>query len=157
MRLRSTAHRSICYCWILTLIGITAICSARAATITIDGSVTNQTIEGFGVNINYWGWTNQELKPVIDGLIDGAGMTLFRIVVNNGWEATNDNDDPNVMNWDYYNALYGSPDFEKVWGLISYLNQKGITNGIMLNFQGPGPDWMGSTLCSMVTRMNGRK
>jgi O-glycosyl hydrolase len=143
MRLRSTRHRSICYCWVLTLIGITATCCARAATITIDGSVTNQTIEGFGVNINYWGWTNQELKPVIDGLIDGAGMTLFRVVVNNGWEATNDNDDPNVMNWDYYNTLYSSPDFEKVWELISYLNQKGITNGIMLNFQGPGPDWMG--------------
>ena len=80
---------------------------------------------------------------MIDGLIDGAGMTLFRVIVNNGWETTNDNDDPNVMNWDYYNALYSSPDFEKVWGLIGYLNQKGITNGIVLNFQGPGPDWMG--------------
>jgi O-glycosyl hydrolase len=114
-----------------------------AATITIDGSETNQIIEGFGVNINTWGWTNQELKPVIDGLVDGAGMTLFRVVVNNGWETTNDNDDPNVMNWDYYNALYGSAEFEKVWGLVSYLNQRGITNGIMLNFQGPGPDWMG--------------
>jgi O-glycosyl hydrolase len=114
-----------------------------AATVTIDGSETNQVIEGFGVNINSWGWTNQELNPVIDGLIDGAGMTLFRVIVNNGWEATNDNDNPNVMNWDYYNALYSSPDFEKVWGLVGYLNQKGITNGIILNFQGPGPDWMG--------------
>lgn len=116
-----------------------------AATIIIDGSETNQVIDGFGVNINTWGWTNQELKPVIDGLIDGAGMTLFRVVVNNGWETTNDNDDPNVMNWDYYNALYSSPDFEKVWGLLGYLNQRGITNGIMLNFQGLGPDWMGGS------------
>jgi O-glycosyl hydrolase len=114
-----------------------------AGTITVDGSETNQIIEGFGVNINSWSWTNQDLKPVVDGLIDGAGMTLFRVVVNNGWEATNDNDDPNVMNWDYYNAIYSSPDFEKVWGLVGYLNQRGVTNGIILNFQGPGPDWMG--------------
>jgi O-glycosyl hydrolase len=122
---------------------VAAIQYSVAATITIDGSETNQIIEGFGVNINARGWTNQDLKPVIDGLIDGAGMTLFRVVVNNGWEAINDNDDPNVMNWDYYNSLYSSPDFEKVWGLLGYLNQRGITNGIILNFQGPGPDWMG--------------
>ena len=122
---------------------VAAIKHSVAATITIDGLVTNQIIEGFGANINSWGWTNQELKPGIDGLIDGAGMTLFRVVVENGWEATNDNDDPNVMNWDYYNALYSSPDFEKVWGIIGYLNQRGITNGVVLNFQGPGPDWMG--------------
>ena len=142
-RLRSTTHRNICCCFIVAAIGLAAIAHAVAATITIDGSETNQVIEGFGVNINSWGWTNQELKPVIDGLIDGAGMTLFRVVVNNGWETTNDNNDPNVINWDYYNALYSSPDFEKVWGLLGYLNQRGFTNGIMLNFQGPGPDWMG--------------
>ena len=63
-------------------------------------------------------------------------MTLFRVVFNNGWEATNDNNDPNVMNQAYYDALYRGPEFEKLWGLIGYLNQKGITNGIMLNFQG---------------------
>jgi O-glycosyl hydrolase len=124
-------------------ITLAAIEHSSAATITIDGSVTNQFIEGFGANINSWGWTNQDLKPVIDGLIDGVGMTVFRVVVNNGWEATNDNDDPYVMNWDYYNALYSSPEFEKVWGLLGYLNQRGITNGIVLNLQGPGPDWMG--------------
>ena len=130
-------------CFMVTAIGLLTVQHALAATITINGSVTNQSIEGFGVNINCLGWTNEELKPVIDGLIDEAGMTLFRVVVNNGWEATNDNDDPSVMNWDYYNTIYSSPDFEKIWGLIGYLNQKGITNGIVLNFQGPGPDWMG--------------
>jgi O-glycosyl hydrolase len=135
--------KRICCHLFAAVMSLATLQPAVAATIKIDGSETNQVIEGFGVNINSWGWTNQELKPVIDGLIDGAGMTLFRVIVNNGWEATNDNDDPNVMNWDYYNALYSSPDFEKVWGLIGYLNQKGITNGIVLNFQGPGPDWMG--------------
>jgi O-glycosyl hydrolase len=135
--------KRMCCHLVAAVMSLAALQPAVAATITIDGSERNQVIEGFGVNINSWGWTNQELKPVIDGLIDGAGMTLFRVIVNNGWEATNDNDDPNVMNWDYYNALYSNPDFDKVWGLVGYLNQKGITNGIVLNFQGPGPDWMG--------------
>jgi O-glycosyl hydrolase len=135
--------KRICSYVFAAAITVSAIEHSVAATITVDGSQTNQVIEGFGVNINYWGWTNQDLKPVIDGLIDGAGVTLFRVIKNNGWEATNDNDDPHLMNWDYYNALYGSPDFEKLWGIIGYLNQKGVTNGIVLNFQGPGPDWMG--------------
>jgi hypothetical protein len=118
---------------------------AAAQTVTIDGGQTNQIIEGFGVNANYFAWRNNELKPALDALIDQAGMTLFRVIFNNGWEATNDNSDPNVMKWDYYNALYSTPEFEKLWSLIVYLNQKGITNGIVLNFQGPGPDWMGGT------------
>jgi O-glycosyl hydrolase len=138
-----TSIRRICCNLLTAALTIAVMEHCVAATITIDGSQTNQVIEGFGVNINSWGWTNQDLKPVVDGLIDGAGMTLFRVVVNNGWETTNDNDDPNVMNWNYYNAIYSSPDFEKLWGLLGYLNQRGITNGIMLNFQGPGPEWMG--------------
>src|SRR5205823_4599882 len=78
--------------------------TAAAATVTIDGSVTNQFIDGFGVNANYWHFNNDELWPAIDALIDEAGMTLFRVVVNNGWEAINDNDDPTVMDWTYYNS-----------------------------------------------------
>ena len=116
---------------------------AAGATIVVDGSQTNQLIDGFGVNANYWSWTNNDLKPVLDGLIDNAGMTLFRVVFNNGWEETNDNGDPNVLNQGYYDALYAGPEFEKLWGMMAYLNQKGITNGLVLNFQGPGPSWMG--------------
>src|SRR5262245_24924881 len=135
--------KRICCHMFAAALAVAAIEHSVAAPVTINGLETSQVIEGFGVNINAWSWTNQDLRPVIDGLIDGAGMTLFRVVVNNGWEATNDNDNPDVMNWDYYNAIYSSPDFEKLWGLIGYLNQRGVTNGIILNFQGPGPDWMG--------------
>src|SRR6266404_1044447 len=116
--------------------------------VTIDGGQTNQIIEGFGVNANYFAWNNNELKPALDALIDQAGMTVFRVVFNNGWEAANDNGDHDVMNWDYFNALYSTPEFEKLWSLLGYLNQKGITNGIVLNFQGPGPDWMGGSTLS---------
>src|SRR5258705_13345890 len=98
---------------ILTALVIFLARPAGAATVTIDGSVTNQTIDGFGVNANYWHFNNDELWAPLDALIDDAGMTIFRVVVNNGWEAVNDNNDPNVMNWAYYNAIYSSPEFEK--------------------------------------------
>jgi O-glycosyl hydrolase len=117
-----------------------------AATITIDGSQTNQVIDGFGVNANHRSWNNDELQPVLNALIDQGGMTIFRVIFDSAdWESTNDNDDPDVMNWDYYNTNYSSLDFEKLWSMIGYLNQRGITDGIMLNFQGPGPDWMGGS------------
>ena len=64
----------------------------------------DQTIEGFGGDINHRSWNNDDLKPVIDGLVDQAGMTLFRVIYDKtDWEATNENASPYVMNWDYYN------------------------------------------------------
>jgi hypothetical protein len=115
--------------------------AALAATVAIDGSQTYQTIDGFGVNANYWSW-GHDLEPVLDALINEAGMTLFRVVFNEGWEAVNDNADSSVMNWDYYNSVYGGTEVQKLWGLMAALNQRGITNGVMPNFQGYGPDWM---------------
>jgi O-glycosyl hydrolase len=73
-----------------------------AATMTIDGSQTYQLIDGFGVNANHRNWTSNELQPVLDALIDQAGMTLFRVLYDRtDWEAVNDNSDPHVMNWSY--------------------------------------------------------
>lgn len=117
--------------------------SCTAATVTIDGSQTYQTIDGFGVNANHRSWTNNELAPVMDALVDQGGMTLFRVIFDLAdWETNNDNGDPMVMNWSYYNTIYGSPDFQAMWGLMAYLNQKSITNGLAMNFQGTGPAWM---------------
>jgi O-glycosyl hydrolase len=118
--------------------------TSRAATATFDGGVTYQTIDGFGANINHRGWKNDELKPVIDAVVDQAGMTLFRLVYDKtDWEATNDNANAYVMNWDSYNQIYSSPDFQKMWDMAAYFNQKGIRNGLMFNFQGNGPAWLG--------------
>jgi O-glycosyl hydrolase len=120
---------------------------ADTASVTIDGSQTCQVIDGFGVNANHRSWNNKELQPVLDALIDQGGMTLFRVILDKtDWEATNDNSDPHVMNSSNgnasYNQVYSSPDFQKLWGIMAYLNRKGITNGLMPNFQGTGPDWM---------------
>ena len=117
--------------------------SSRAVAVTFDGGVTNQVIDGFGANINYRGWNNDELKPVINALVDQAGMTLFRVIYDlTDWEKTNDNADANAFNWTYYNAIYSSAEFGKLWDMMAYLNQRGITNGAFFNFMGWGPSWM---------------
>jgi hypothetical protein len=74
------------------------------------------------------------------------GASIYRVIVDKmDWEATNDNADPFTFNWAYYNTIYSSPKFENFWSTIAYLNSRGITNGILLNFMGPGPGWMGAT------------
>src|SRR5208282_849413 len=74
-----------------------------AGSLVINGGQTYQVIDGFGVNANHRSWTNSELQPVIDALIDQAGITIFHVIFdNNNWEQTNDNSDPYVMNWSYY-------------------------------------------------------
>jgi len=62
---------------------------------------------------------------------------------NSDWEATNDDADPGTMNQAYYDAVYGSPTFEPLWQMAAYLNARGISDGLVLNFMGPGPEWMG--------------
>ena len=115
-----------------------------AGTVTINGAQTYQVIDGFGVNANSLSWTNNELQPVLDALIDQAGMTLFQAIVeNSNWEATNDNTNANVMNWTYYNTIYSAPDFQKLWGMMAYLNQRGIINGLVPKVGGPVALWMG--------------
>ena len=110
----------------------------------MDGARIGQVIDGFGVNVNHRSWNGRELQPVLDALIDQAGMTLFRVVYDNtDWEATNDNADPPVIDWPYYDALYGSSAFTRLWDMTAYLNQRGMTDGVFFNFMGPGPAWMG--------------
>src|SRR5271170_223176 len=123
-------------CPLLVLTG-----SARAATVTIDGSKTYQVIDGFGANLNHRSWTNTgDLEPVLNALVNQAGMTVFRVVYDNSdWETNNDSGNIGVLNQVYAT----SPEFQKLWGIMGYLNQLGITNGLMLNFQGFAPAWMG--------------
>ena len=120
------------------------VCSSLgAATVRFDGATTHQVIDGFGVNVNYRNWNETELPPVLDAFIDQAGMTLFRVVHDlSDWEVTNDNADPNLMNWARYNKVYGSSEFTRLWNLFAYLNSRGITDGAYFNFMGWGPAWM---------------
>ena len=68
---------------------------------------------------------------------------MFRVVpylVYSDWEGVNDNGDPNVMNWEYYNDRYSTPIFEASWNAMRYLNSRGIRPVIAL--MGPVPEWM---------------
>ena len=140
--------------------------------VKIDGSRKYQLIDGFGVNINTAWWydgkyleTNQ-VEPAIDLLVDSLGATIFRAVIEEiDWEAANDNDDPGQFNWDYYNRVFSGTRFQGVWNTLRYLNQKGITNGLIISFMGGPPaaaplaapeqqkSWMGGTDYSIDSAM----
>ena len=82
---------------------------------------------------------------MIDMLIDDLGATIFRLdpygLTN--WEAVNDNDDPNTMNWEYYNDRYSAPPSEPSWAAARYLNARGIRPYLTLS--GVPPEWMMDT------------
>jgi O-glycosyl hydrolase len=130
-----------------TAIGIPLTASTRGeSSLIIDGSQPFQTLDGFGVNINSASWKGGGLRPAIDLLVDQLGATIFRVVIDNGdWETANDDGDPHALNWDFYNNVYTTPKFEALWATIAYLNQKGITQNLMLSVMGPVVSWMGGS------------
>ena len=103
--------------------------AAQSVNIQVDGGTRFQQIDGIGVNANTRSWNGEELKPALELLLDSANATIWRVIVETveKWEEQNDNDDPFVFNWDYYNKLYATPKFQKAWDMIAYLNKRGIT------------------------------
>ena len=119
--------------------------SVSTFEIKIDGLKRLQQLDGIGVNANTRSWRGKELEPALNLLLDSMHATIWRVVVETveKWEETNDNQDPFKFNWAYYNKLYKTPKFERAWGMIAYLNKKGITDNLMINFMGHVPAWMG--------------
>lgn len=119
-----------------------ALSQSPHSRIAIDPSARFQLIQGFGVNFT-GPYFRDDQKPMFDMLIKDLGATMFRVVpylVYSNWEETNDNDDPAVMNWEYYDNRYSSPIFEATWNGLRFLNSRGIRPVIAL--MGPVPDWM---------------
>lgn len=114
-------------------------------SIQIDGSRVYQQMDGIGVNANTSSWKDHDLEPALNLLLDSMHATVWRIIVETveKWEEVNDNDDPHSFNWDYYNTLYETPKFQKAWDMIAYLNGRGISDKLMINFMGAIPPWMG--------------
>jgi hypothetical protein len=113
--------------------------------VRIDGKRTFQTFDGIGVNANTRSWNGKELQPAVDLLLDSMHAGIWRVIVETveKWEDVNDNNDPFTFNWAYYNKLYQTPKFRKVWDMIRYLNSRGIADNLMINFMGFAPEWMG--------------
>jgi O-glycosyl hydrolase len=118
------------------------------STVTVNPSHQFQTIEGFGLNLA-GPYYRDDQKAMIDMFIDDLGATMFRVApyfVYSDWELKNDNDDPEVMNWEYYNNRYSSPVFEPSWRAIRYLNSRGIRP--VISVWGAAPSWMLDTISS---------
>jgi O-glycosyl hydrolase len=115
--------------------------SGPMARVNVDPRERSQMIDGFGVNFNGT-YFREAQKPMIDLLIDDLGATIFRLDPYglSNWEATNDNNDPNDMNWEYYNDRYSTPTFEASWAAARYLNSRGIKPFLALS--GIAPVWM---------------
>ncbi|MBN1559344.1 CehA/McbA family metallohydrolase [candidate division KSB1 bacterium] len=127
------------------------VISGAEIPVNIDGAVRFQKMDGFGVNINSAWWTDGEyrstdvVRPAIDMLVDDLDATIFRVVIEEmDWEAVNDDDDPENFDCSYYNSVFSNARFRGVWNTLRYLNQKGITDGLMISFMGAPPAWMGS-------------
>ena len=114
---------------------------AASSRISLHPQERFQIIDGFGVNFNGT-YFREEQEPMIDMLIDDLGATIFRLdpygLTN--WETLNDNDDPHLMNWEYYNDRYSNPYWEASWGAARYLNARGIKPFMTLS--GTVPNWM---------------
>ena len=106
--------------------------SPRSAPgIVVDGSERHQAMEGFGVKFDPRRWNGAELAPAVDRLLDDLGVTLFGVSVD-------------LRDWDVANA--GDPAgvrAEAPWSALEYLNQKGVTSGIVLSLEGLLPARMG--------------
>ncbi len=110
--------------------------------VNVDTRVRYQTIDGFGTNLT-GPYFRESQKPMFEMLINDLGASIFRVLpylVYSNWEETNDNDDPNVMNWEYYNNRYSGPIFEAAWAAMRFLNSRGVK--CVLALMGPAPDWM---------------
>jgi len=136
----------------------------KSVSLKVDGTNKFRQIDGFGVNINTAWWYNGDfrdariIQPAIDLLIDSLGVTIFRAVIEEmDWEKVNDDNDPDNFNWNYYNKVFSNKRFQGVWNTLHYLNQKGITDELIISFMGGPPSeaplaekdrqksWMGDT------------
>ncbi len=126
---------------VLCAAGLASAQVGPVPTVRIDAASRFQTIQGFGVNFNGT-YFREGQAPLIDMLVDDLGATMFRLdpygLTN--WETLNDNDDPKVINWEYFNDRYSIPAFEASWAAARYLNHKGIRP--FLTLSGTAPDWM---------------
>jgi len=119
--------------------------SSDRFVLKVDAAQKFQRLDGIGVNVNTRSWDSTRLEPAINVLQDSLNSTIWRVIAETveNWEVENDNEDPFSFNWDYYDKLYETTKFRRAWDMIAYLNKRGITDNLMINFMGVVPKWMG--------------
>ncbi len=77
---------------------------ADAASVVIEPDVTRQTMDGFGAAMIWWTQRPEYQDPAFyDLIVNDLGSTIARGALWQSFEIMNDNDDPNVINWDNFN------------------------------------------------------
>jgi O-glycosyl hydrolase len=130
----------------LVIAFIPVLAQLPETNVRIDAGKRYQPVDGFGVNINAAWWLDGEyrnsdiVRPAIDLLIDSLGATIFRVVIEEiDWEAVNDDNDPEHFNMSYYNQVFSGTRFRGVWNTLHYLNQRLVTDRLMISFMGGPP------------------
>jgi glucuronoarabinoxylan endo-1,4-beta-xylanase len=117
------------------------VATAEAATVTIDGSIKYQTIDGFGGSGAYYeSWLKSLQEPARTNaanlLFSDLGTSIFRLRTWTGIEPLNDDDDTNNFNWAAFNF---NTDLDQVW-TAQQARDRGVTKFISSVWSPPG--WM---------------
>jgi len=125
------------------------------ANLTVDASLTYQTIDGLGMNMNPDMWLNGQLEPALDLWTQTNGASLYRLTIEctdwvcpgctlaqaNAQIALLHNMDAATLA-----STYGTAKMNDLWNTIAYMNSKGISGSqIVLNTQGWTATWMGGS------------
>jgi O-glycosyl hydrolase len=101
-----------------------------ARTLSIDYSKQFQTIDGFGACfVNYKEFPNEYSDPeFFDLVVNDLGLSLLRIPITEHTEFKNDNDDPNVFNWDGFYLKNNSrrKGLEETMKIVQEFKKRGV-------------------------------
>jgi len=108
----------------------------------LNPSVSHQTVDGFGVNINSKYWNKGKIIPVLEQLVDDLGATLFRLDAfgKSDWIDPDGAFGPACMSEAGYAAAYAQQEFQDAAAMGRWLNSRGIEPYITLS--GILPKWM---------------
>lgn len=94
-----------------------------SATVGIDSSTTFQTIDGFGAAMITWRRPNEYRQASFyDLLVNDLGATMARTAIWPMFETTNDDADPNHINWDGFD--FSSLDY--AMDFFQRLQERGV-------------------------------
>ena len=115
----------------------------KMGSFTIDGSSQKQKMSGFGVNINSKYWNDGEILPVMEMLVDDLKAKLFRLDVygRSDWiDEDGTLGKEKALFKENLEKVYNSKFSRYGWGMIRYLNERGIEPYITSS--GIIPKWM---------------
>jgi len=102
----------------------------KTNTITLDPSEKYQEIDGFGTClITFTTWPEAYHDPAFwDTIVNDLGVSLMRIPMPEHMERTNDNDDPDIFNWQnfYTGDNANRSGFDSGMNLLQELQSRGV-------------------------------